>query len=69
MAHALTYELGDGIGGIGGLVARVRKAIADYRLYQQTLDELQALSDRELSDLGISRHSIRDIAYDTVYGA
>jgi uncharacterized protein YjiS (DUF1127 family) len=69
MAHAMTYELSDGIGGIGGFVARIRKSIADYRLYHQTLDELQALNDRELGDLGISRHSIREIAYDSVYGA
>jgi uncharacterized protein YjiS (DUF1127 family) len=69
MAHAMTYELSDGIGGLGGFVARIRKAVADHRLYLQTLDELQALSDRELSDLGISRLSIREIAHDSVYGA
>ena len=69
MAHAMTYELSDGIGGIGGFVARIRKSIADRRLYRQTLDELQALNDRELGDLGISRHSVREIAHDTVYGA
>ena len=69
MAHAMTYELSDGIGGLGGFVARIRKAVADHRLYLQTLDELQALTDRELSDLGISRLSIREIAHDSVYGA
>ena len=33
-----------------------------------TLDELAALNDRELADLGISRLSIRDIAHESVYG-
>ena len=69
MAHAMTYEVSDDIGGIGGFVARIRKAIADRRQYQQTFDELEALSDRELRDLGISRLSIREIAHDSVYGA
>jgi uncharacterized protein YjiS (DUF1127 family) len=69
MAHAMTYEVSDGIGGIGGFVARIRKAIADRRQYQQTFGELEALSDRELRDLGISRLSIREIAHDSVYGA
>ena len=52
-----------------GPLARARKALADYRLYRQTLAELGALSNRELNDLGISRFSIREIAYDSVYGA
>jgi uncharacterized protein YjiS (DUF1127 family) len=65
MAHSLTYELNTGF----GVVARLRKAFADYRLYQSTLDELAALSDRELADLGISRLSIREIARESVYGA
>ena len=51
------------------MLARTRKAIADHRLYRQTLDELQALNDRELSDLGIARLAIRDVARDSVYGA
>ena len=64
MAHTLAYELNN-----GNLVGRVRKALADYRLYRNTLAELGSLNNRELRDLGISRHSIREIAYDSVYGA
>ena len=45
MANAMTYELSDGIGGIGGFVARIRKSIADYRLYQQTLDQAEAAAE------------------------
>jgi uncharacterized protein YjiS (DUF1127 family) len=65
----LTYELNDsGVGGLGWL-ARVRKSLADYRLYRQTRDELENLNARELRDLGLSPFAIRQVAYDSVYGA
>lgn len=51
-----------------GLVARVAKAIADWRLYRRTLEELRTLTPREISDLGISPFAIDQIAYDSVYG-
>jgi uncharacterized protein YjiS (DUF1127 family) len=51
-----------------GWFARARQALADYSLYRQTLAELESLNDRELRDLGLSRLSIRDVAYDSVYG-
>jgi len=69
MANTMTYELGNtGAAGVSGLMTRIRKALADYRMYRQTLGELEALNDRELWDLGISRLSIRGIAHDSVYG-
>ncbi len=52
-----------------GLISRIRKAIADYRLYAATLDELRQLSDRDLADLGIARSDIVGIARESVYGA
>lgn len=64
MAHVVTNDLGGG----NGPIARIRKALADYRLYRSTLAELDALSNRELRDLGLSRFSIRQVAYDSVYG-
>jgi uncharacterized protein YjiS (DUF1127 family) len=45
------------------------KAIADWRVYQRTVSELDAMSDRDLADLGVSRLSIRDIAREAAYGA
>lgn len=36
--------------------------------YNSTYKELYRLSDRELSDLGLCRGDIRDIAYETSYG-
>jgi uncharacterized protein YjiS (DUF1127 family) len=68
MANTLTYEL-NSIAATAGWLARTRRAIADYRLYRQTLAELEALSPRELRDLGLSRFAIRQVAYDSVYSA
>lgn len=50
-----------------GLLARLRQAFARYRAYRSLHDELSALSDRELSDIGISRHSIPDVARAAAY--
>ncbi len=51
-----------------GFVARLRKSWADWREYRRTLDELEQLTDRDLQDLGLSRFSIKQIAYESVYG-
>lgn len=50
---------------LGQLVAAWRRQIAVYRVYRQTYDELQMLTDRELDDIGIARYDIRAIARDT----
>lgn len=39
-----------------------------YRVYRQTVNELNALSERELADLGIHRSSISAIAMEAAYG-
>lgn len=46
----------------------VLTALNQRRVYSRTVAELNALSDRELSDLGIARVSIRDIAHEAAYG-
>ena len=70
MADTVYYGFGrTEAAGFSGLWARLGKRLADYRLYRQTLDELDALSDRELADLGLSRLQVRDVAYESVYGA
>lgn len=68
MANTTTFTL-NSVQTENGLVARFRKMVADYRLYRQTLEELQSLSSRELADLGLSRASVRQIAREAVYGA
>lgn len=43
-------------------------AIQARRVYAQTVAELNALSDRELSDLGISRLGITEVAREAAFG-
>jgi uncharacterized protein YjiS (DUF1127 family) len=47
-----------------GFAQRLRKSWQEYRVYRQTLDELSALSDRELMDLGMSRSEIRRVSLE-----
>jgi uncharacterized protein YjiS (DUF1127 family) len=46
----------------------VLTAINQRRVYERTVAELNALSDRDLTDLGISRLGIADIAREAAYG-
>lgn len=66
MANVIHADFGHASHGIFG---RLSAVVADYRLYRRTLAELEALSDRELQDLGMSRLCIRDVAREAVYGA
>ncbi|MBF9059674.1 DUF1127 domain-containing protein [Rhodobacterales bacterium HKCCSP123] len=58
--------------GLVDRLAEIRKDLADawraYRLYRQTLAELQALSMRELNDLGLNATMLRSIALEAAYG-
>lgn len=47
----------------------VLTAVHQRRVYNKTVAELGALTDRELSDLGIARAMIREIAHEAAYGA
>ena len=57
------HRSADRAGRFGWRTKRVQR----YRTYRQTLNELESLSDRELDDLNISRHSMRAIAYRAAY--
>lgn len=60
---------------VGGSLAQrlreLRATFADrrarYSLYRNTLRELEGLSDRDLTDLGLSRSNIRDVAHSAAY--
>ena len=43
---------------------RAAARLAHHRIYRATLDELQALRDRDLADLGWHRSMLKDIAMD-----
>ena len=47
-----------------GLVSALHDALARRRVYRRTYAELNALSTRELSDLGISRGMISRLAQE-----
>lgn len=44
------------------------EAAEKRRVYRTTLNELSALSGRELADLGIHRSAIKGIALEAAYG-
>ena len=52
------------------LAARIdvfRAQTAQRRVYRQTVNELSALSNRDLADLGLSRSDIRGVAFEAAY--
>ncbi|WP_264212189.1 DUF1127 domain-containing protein [Leisingera thetidis] len=57
------------------LAARIRASVdglieswGQAREFQRTYNELDALSDHELSDIGVRRSDIADLARQHVYG-
>ena len=51
-----------------GLFAGMGAALQRRRIYDQTLRELRALSERELIDLGLHRSALVEIAREAAYG-
>lgn len=55
-------------GALSGRLAQMKTqigaALARRRIYRETMNELSALSDRELADLGFSRSMIRRLAIE-----
>jgi uncharacterized protein YjiS (DUF1127 family) len=62
------YELSEANGTFGGGFRRALAGIAAWRrsrsVYNRTFNELEALSGRELADIGITRYDIPFIAAD-----
>ena len=46
---------------------KMRRALEKRKVYRATLFELSALSDRDLSDLGIPRSSIKRLAMEAAH--
>ena len=53
---------------LSALRADFDKRWAQYKVYRTTLAELEALTERDLADLGIARVMIKDIALEAAYG-
>ena len=52
---------------LAGLIGGMSHRWSQYKTYRRTFEELDALTDRELADLGISRLQLRSIAYKAAY--
>lgn len=50
------------------MMARLKIWFARRQIYKQTLKELNQLTDYELSDLGLNRGTIYDVANEAAYG-
>lgn len=54
--------------GVFSFFAPLAERFAQYRLYVRTLNELSALNDATLADLGLSRSGLQRTALEAVYG-
>jgi len=50
------------LGLLGGIVMRLTGWVGEQRRYRQTINELAALTDRELDDIGMTRGDIEAVA-------
>ncbi|KAB2885052.1 MAG: DUF1127 domain-containing protein [Albidovulum sp.] len=62
-----------GNAGLADRIADVARELGEkwrrYGVYRETVRELNALSDRDLADLGIHRSQVTAVAKDAAYGA
>ena len=52
---------------VANVVKMVKDAVERRRVYTVTVRELSGLSDRDLSDIGMSRGNIEDLAREAAY--
>lgn len=64
-SRATSYGIVDRAAAI---VKSIRVGLERRRVFKQTVRELQALSNRELADLGIHRSMITRVANEAAYG-
>jgi uncharacterized protein YjiS (DUF1127 family) len=67
MAYAIDYGRTAGRATTDGWFARLRRALEQSRRYRAVYAELDAMTDRELADLGFARSDVRDVARQAAY--
>lgn len=65
---ATHFALPDLAGRFNALRTQLVAAAAKRAVYRTTLAELEALTTRDLADLGISPMSLKAIAHEAAYG-
>ena len=55
-------------GRISATLKSAAVRVANYRVYRKTVNELSALSSRDLDDLGLNRSMIKRVALEAAYG-
>jgi len=64
-----TRVVGNGLADrMAALVKSIKMAAARRVIYDQTVRELNSLTNRELADLGIARMNIQGVARAAAYG-
>lgn len=51
------------------LIVALTVRYSQYQTYNNTLRELESLSERELNDLGLNQHALRAVAREAAYGS
>ena len=70
VAHAHNAAATDGLAGrLMAAIERMQENRARRVIYRQTVRELNALTNRDLADLGISRSMITRLAHEAAWGA
>ncbi len=71
-ANAAKSDAGSLVAGVersaGSLLESVRRGFAGWRAYRTTLAELNALTDRQLRDVGMTRGTLPGTARSAVFG-
>lgn len=69
---AMASEVRSAAVGTPGVTSRILRGLvarySAYVVYSKCVAELSALSDRQLSDLGLHRSMIRSLAREEAYG-
>lgn len=67
-AHSASAEAGL-LGRLTAAAQRMQENRARRAVYRQTIRELNALTTRDLDDLGINRSMIKGLAYEAAWGS
>lgn len=69
MAHVIHLDHRNSRLAAPGLLAGLRRAVADLRTFVAIRRELDGFTDAELADIGLSRVTVRDTARQAAYGS